>query len=228
MFRLDVISNNLANYATAGFKEDKPYFRDIMQFFSDNRFASQRRNASLSRSINSATNFSPGVIRQTGNELDVAIQGDGFFVAQKDGQEIFTRCGTFRLDEEGRLTTPDGSLVMGEGGEIVVGPGALEVDSEGNIMVNGETIDKLKIIEFDDHKKLQKRSGNFFENKGAANPNDEPEFKIVHKALEMSNVNPVRQLAELVDAGRSFEAYQKIIKIIDDINQSSTSTLGRV
>lgn len=228
MYRLDVISNNLANAGTAGFKEDKTYFRDILQFMGDKQFDRYRKNANILDSIHSVTNFSSGAIRNTDNPLDFAIQGEGLFVVEQNGKESYTRNGAFRLDTEGRLTTHDGLAVMGESGEIMVGAGEIDVDSDGNILVNGQMVDRLKIVNFEDPHLLHKASSNLFEAERGAVPDDEPEFKIVGRALEMSNVNPVRQMARLVETGRNFEGYQRIIKIIDSINQRSSTSLGKV
>lgn len=228
MYRLDVISNNLANSGTAGYKEDKTYFNDILQYMSDKQFDRHRRNANVLDSIHSVTNFTSGVIKNTDNPLDFAIQGDGLFVVQSGDQEFYTRNGAFRVDSEGRLATQDGRTVMGESGEIMVGAGEVDVDSEGNILVDGQMTDRFKIVSFEDPHQLRKTNANLFEADRRAIPNEEPEFKIVGRALEMSNVNPVRQMAQLVETGRNYEGYQKVIKIINDINQRSSTQLGRV
>jgi flagellar basal body rod protein FlgG len=223
--RLEVISNNLANFSTAGFKEDKPYFQSILDNSQRGKIMEE---AGLNRRLGSMTNYDPGVVHYTGHDTDVAIEGDGFFVIQKEGEEFYTRCGSFYKDLEGRLVTPDGGLVQGESGEIVVGAGKLEIDEEGNIAVNGETVDKLKVVAFRDERYVLKTSQNFFEKMDDAVVNPEADYRIMHKSLEQSNVNPVQQMVEMVDAGRSYEAYQKLIKMMDDINQRSSLQLGKL
>ncbi len=126
------------------------------------------------------------------------------------------------------MVTPDGAMVMGESGEIVVGTGSLDIDEEGNIAVNGEVIDKLKIVAFKDERNMIKTSENFFDKDQEAVEDGEAQYQIVHKSLEQSNVNPVKQMVEMVDTGRSYEAYQKLIKMMDDLNQRSSLQLGKL
>ncbi len=228
MLRLDVISNNLANYGTAGFKGDKPYFKDVLQFMSDKQFARSRKSVSRHGYIASVTNFRQGVIKNTGNPMDVCIQGDGFFEVNRGGKVGYTRSGAFRLDTEGRLRTVDGGIVRGEGGEITIGAGEVHIDGEGNISVDGQQVDKLKVVNFAEPRRLRKTSGNLFGKDQSALPMEGGDYKIVHKALEASNVNPVRQMTQMIEAGRNYEAYQKMIKIINDINERASNNLGRV
>lgn len=225
--RLEVIANNLANMQTTGFKEDKAYFAEVLQFISDEKFDSERKDAFLTRALSSSTNFRPGPVHVTGNQFDAAINGNGFFVVETDQGEAYTRDGAFKLDLEGRLVTTDGRTVMGEGGEIVVGNGTLEISSTGNVLVNGVATDKLRIAAFENPRELKKLSANTFINEGRAQEVEEPEYFIVHKALESSNVNPVRAMSEMVQVGRTFEAYQRIISLMDDINERAAQ-LGKL
>ena len=228
MLRLDVIANNLANFSTSGFKADKPYFKDVLQFMSDKQFDKSRRGTSRNEFIASVTNFRQGAVKNTGNPLDFSIQGDGFFEVVKDGKTGYTRNGAFQLDPEGRLMTSDGALVQGDGGEITLGSGKIEVGSEGNITLDGQEVDKIKVVNFSDPRMLRKVNGNIFEKGASVVPLDDGQFTIINQALESSNVNPVRQMTQMIEAGRNYEAYQKMIKIINEINERSSNNLGSV
>ncbi|MBI5893012.1 MAG: flagellar hook basal-body protein [Deltaproteobacteria bacterium] len=136
--RLTTLTNNLANTNTIGFKKDKPIFKMI-----DPAVASQGiidyRDISASASLpiktfveqqSTATDISQGEIKKTGNPLDAAISGDGFFKVSTPNGDRYTRQGSFTLDSEGRLVTKDGYSVMGEGGVITLTPGKIEIASD--------------------------------------------------------------------------------------------------
>jgi flagellar basal-body rod protein FlgG len=228
MLRLEVVANNLANASTVGYKEDKTYFSDVLKMATRNDSSPVDPTSALSEKLSSIINFKQGPVRQTGHDMDVAIEGKGLFVVEKEGEIYYTRNGAFRLDTEGRLATADGGLVQGESGEITVGDGRFEVSSQGGVFVNGEELDQLKIVAFEDTRSLRKESAGLFIADPNARPVEDLDVQIAHRALEMSNVNPIRQMTEMVEAGRVFEAYQKIIKMVDTVNQRSATQIGKI
>ena len=229
MARLDVIANNLANVGTAGFREDKPFFKQLTQFLGEGDNGGG--GTSVNESLASVTVHRPGALRQTGNSTDIAIQGDGFFVVQdENGKEGYTRCGAFRLDGEGRLVTMDGSVVQGEGGEILVTEGELIIDSGGNIIVNGDISDRLKIVDFDNKNMLSKIGKVQFsdDQQQAGMKSEDVDYTVVQGAIEESNVNPIKQMVLMIDAGRNYEAYQRIMKMVDQTNENAATSIAKV
>ncbi|MCB9478831.1 MAG: flagellar basal-body rod protein FlgF [Deltaproteobacteria bacterium] len=229
-FRMDVIANNLANADTVGFKAEVPRFQQHLDYLRED-FSNAATNGTndVGAYFQSVGRFEPGSIKTTGRMGDAAIDGDGFFVVQTpDGGQAFTRAGNFRINEEGNLTTSAGLPVMGDGGEITVGDAAeFHVEKDGTVIADGAAIGQLQIVGVENPESLQKRGANLLVPTQGTQINEEPEFQIIGEALEGSNVNVIREMTTMVTAGRQFEAYQRTIKMMDELNQRSTS-LGRI
>lgn len=243
--RLQVLSNNLANINTIGFKEDRAvfsnYFRDDM-----NESAEDQNGLLISEDLETLfpyrlsnnqvkfegtrTSFEQGQIRQTGNFLDFAISGKGFFcVESSDGDLKYTRKGNFTRNEEGSLVTQDGFVVLGHNGRgINVEGNIISVDAEGNISVDGFEENRFKIVEFDDPHALVKTGDTLFT---TANPlvsaREGENFQIQQGAIELSNVNPIKVMTDMIEVHRAFESYQKIIKAMDETVSGSLNEIGR-
>ena len=156
--RLEILSNNLANVSTAGFKEDRPYFGAIYPEIQGAPALTDQptlKGLMLSRKMSMSypalsgikTDFSSGEIKHTGSDLDVAINGSGFFTVSTPKGELYTRMGNFSLNDARELVTQSGFPVMGQGqGKAIKIPGTeIAIDRDGNITVDGQQIDALKI-----------------------------------------------------------------------------------
>ncbi|MGD8267565.1 MAG: flagellar basal-body rod protein FlgF [Desulfobacterales bacterium] len=231
--RMDLLSNNLANINTTGYKNDEVAFRLEAEDGEPGNPGDGEAMASGDRMklsiipLTMRTDFSQGPLQSTGNPLDLAIQGDGFFSIQTEGGVRYTRGGSFTLDPEGRLTTHQGDPVMGEGGEITIDGTKVEVDGSGNILVDGQITDKLRIVDISDTAALKKEGANLFaldENKGTEEP---LEYAGVHQGfLERSNANAVKIMTDLIEVMRGYESYQKIIRTLDENNAKLIAGVG--
>ncbi len=230
LFRLDVISNNLANASTPGYRSDVPVFSSQLDYVSRPEYnASRQAMGNVNELMGASPRFSEGAIQSTGRDLDVALTGDGFFVVNTDQGEAYTRAGNFQVDTEGNLVTTKGYSVMGQGGAIVIDPSRkITISSDGTIYADDEEIDRLMVADFRDKNRLQKIGGGVFTNPGGAVVNDEPAYSISQGFLENSNVNPVREMAALVTAGRQFSALQKVVRLVNEINSRATQNLGNL
>ncbi len=219
-FKNDLISNNLANLNTTGYKRDI-MFMDLMDVFelnSDNK--------------NVITEFSQGTLKETGNPLDVAISGKGFFVIEKDGKEYYSRDGHFTVDKNGILINSGGLKVMGQGGEINVSmdgtkTGDFSISKLGEIFVNDEYIDSLKIVDFQDYSQLRKEGINLFMPINNTEPFEPEMYMLLQRNLEGSNVNSVNEMVELITVQRNFESTQKAVKTLDDALGKAANDIGR-
>jgi flagellar basal-body rod protein FlgG len=231
--RMGLLSNNLANINTTGFKIDKVAFRTEGDGAApgetvdgDALDAGERMKLAVIP-MTMRTDFSQGPLQSTGNPLDLAIQGDGFFSIQTARGMRYTRGGSFTLDAEGRLTTHEGDPVMGEGGEIAIEGAEIEVDGDGNILIDGQIADKLRIVEIADKEALKKEGANLFvldEKKGVAEP---VEYAGIHQGfLERSNAHAVKIMTDLIEVMRGYESYQKIIRTLDEINSKLIAGVG--
>jgi flagellar basal-body rod protein FlgF len=223
--RLDVIANNLANADTVGFKQDVPSFQA--------RFAEaiqQGQAAAGNQSINDIgggvkiidveTDHSVGQFKQTGNELDVAINGDGFFhVRGADGQQYLTRAGNFRLDTEGRLVMQDGRTpVLDQGGsEIVLSSDLPWSMSPDGFISQAGAISALGMSRPESIDELVKVGNNLFQPLGRVRPLTLAERSVRQGYLEMSGANPVRQMMAMIETTRAFEANTRMIQNQDSM-----------
>lgn len=228
--RLDIIANNLANANTTGFKREVPLFDAVAPFpgVSTVDESSGVELAPVYGALRSVvTDSAPGVIRETGDPLDAAIEGDGFFAIQTSGGVRYTRNGHFTLDAEGQIVTSDGFPVLGSGGPITLPTGTVAVDPNGRVSVDGSEVDTFQIVKFSDPAHLVKVGANLVEAGGQPAVPVEP-IRLVPGALETSNVNPVQEMVAMVEVLRLYEAAQKVMQTIDAAMGRAVNEVGSV
>ncbi len=233
--RLDVISNNVANISSTGFKRSEPVSRGFYQVFSEEvgRFPSQRGARDIpgggSALDTAAADFSQGPIVKSGNPLDVAIDGPGFFVVRASVGERYTRAGNFSIDSEGRLVTPGGESVLGEQGPILLQGSNVVISPNGSVTVDGVPTDRLRIVEFPEPHRLTRYGHNQFsaDEQTLATRRTVGEPNLKAGALERSNVNPIAELALMMDAARSYEAHQRIIVAFNETLDAAVNDIAR-
>ncbi len=219
--QLDFIANNIANISTTGFKAEHLYYAM--------KGKSAQESARTDLGITSVLiDFSQGTLQRSGNPLDVAIEGEGFFaIEQKDGT-AYTRNGSFAVNKNRELVTKEGAKVMGESGPINITGTQIEIDPEGNIRADGNVAGKLKIVAFEKPGQLTRTAGGHYVDSGSAGLKKNDTYRVAGGYLETSNVNAMKEMVEMIDGHRSFEAYQKIIQTMSDLDKISTSRIGRV
>jgi flagellar basal-body rod protein FlgG len=228
--RLEVLANNVANINTSGFKGEQAVFQ-IPEENADQVIETPLEGVhSLSPyapPFGTVTDFSQGALQRTGNPLDLALNGKGFFSIQTPSGVQYTRQGSFTIDAEGVLVTQDGYPVMGEGGTLSLEEGTVDIDEEGVISVDDGEVGRLQIIEFFDPQVLQKTENGRFVPVGDGPAGRRPETVLVSQGfLEASNVNPVRAMTEMIETSRMFEAYQKVINTADEATAQSINEVG--
>ncbi len=218
--RLEVLTDNLANVNTAGFKKQKPLFEDAMpDAYGIRDFASMDKVV---------TDMSQGPSEKTGRMLDLAIKGEGFFVLNTGNGLRYTRDGSFTLATDGTLISREGFPVSGEKGVIKLTSPEVAIDAEGNIREKGAIVDRLKVVSFTNLMDL-KREGNFFMPvEGAKETAVSRDTAIDQGYVETSNVNAVRAMTTMIEAMRSFETHTKMIQAIDDMTKKAIDEVGRV
>jgi flagellar basal-body rod protein FlgG len=231
--RLDILSNNLANINTVGFKEDRAHFELIPEEMSEISEPAADAAAMLAPTLSGDpylqyyVNFSQGPLNLTGNPLDLAISGDGFFNVQTPDGVQYTRKGNFVLAENGLLVTQEGYPVQGQNGNIELMGESITVGEDGSIQVDGSTVATLSITHFHEPQKLQKAGASLFvlpEDAVSGEPSDS--FNIMQGYVEMANVDPVRGMVEMIEALRVFEAYQKMLETLDGVDSQAVSDVG--
>ncbi|CEK11060.1 flagellar basal-body rod protein FlgF [Legionella hackeliae] len=214
-----VSANNLANINTPGFKAD------IAQFESMYVTGSVQSSEAFVVEGENATVFTDGELITTGRDLDVAVQGDGWFAIQDaNGKEAYTRAGDFRITENGMLVTASNLPVLGDGGPISIPPAQrIEIGTDGTISIvplDGDpdalaVIERLKLVKLDPKNLVKGPDGLMKSKQGGVAPSD-ASVRVVKGALEGSNVNAVEEMVDLISTGREFDAQMKIMKIADE------------
>jgi flagellar basal-body rod protein FlgF len=212
---LDIVANNLANSQTTGFKRD---FGRMLQI--ENGY-----------DVGTHIDMTEGELVNTGNDLDVAIDGPGFFTLQTDSGIRYTRAGSFVLNSHGELVTKDGAKVLSNDGRpISVSEGTLAVRDGGVVTVDGNEVATLKVSTFPDLSKLQKEGLYRFQWNGTPDEvQTVPEAHVKGGYLERSNVNPVTEMVHLMSAYREFETVQRTVKtLVTDMNGKLIQELGKL
>jgi flagellar basal-body rod protein FlgF len=238
--QMQIFANNMANVNTAGFKQDDQAFKSVMArvqvatpvLAHSVGFGQQIdvRPAGPAERVFVAphavhTSFEAGRIRITGNPLDMAIQGSGFFEVKTPQGVRYTRSGMFSLDSQRRLVTNLGYPVMGTKGEIKVPPGTIQVNTQGAIQVDGQTVATLKVMDFPvDHMPQKHFEGLFASD--SAQPAKNPQVQGGH--IEESNVNSIGEMVKMIQGMRNYESTQKLIQTLDHMADVSIQDVGRV
>jgi len=230
--RLDAAAQNLANVNTTGYKAERPVFRlrSDVGAPTDPADPVARHLGGPVVEIERRRDFGQGSIHETGDPLDVAIEGDGFFVVNTPNGERYTRAGQFEVDDEGFLATPDGHRVQGDG-DLRIGNGTPAIAADGSITVDGAPVGTLKIVSFGDKPALVPEGAGLYAPASRSvvpTPLDARDVTVTQGALEAANVDAVSGLVELVDVSRGYEQYMKAIERMDQLTQRSINEVGRV
>lgn len=167
--------------------------------------------------------LSQGALTPTGNTLDLAIDGPGFFVVQSEAGEQLIRGGSFRLSETGILIDPHGNPLLGSEGPVPVGEGELQITEEGGVMVDGNLIDILRLVDVDPAD-LDRVGENRFVANG---PMQESTGRVLQGALEGANIDAVNSMVEMIRVQRAYQANMTALRSIDDTMATATR-IGRV
>lgn len=220
---LDVLSNNLANVNTTGFKADRPSFKLHEPDAAMNGGESEQRLAGAWASLDGMhTDFSQGSLQETGSASHLALTGLGFFQLEAldaPGGIQLTRDGSFQVGQDGHLVSREGQTVLSDKGEAIeVGSGSFEIDEQGTVRVGGQTKGRIGIADVTDIDQLQKVAGNRFQMvEGQKSVVVGGTVKQFH--LEGSNVSPVTSLTQLIALTRYYESFQKSLQTSSELDQ---------
>ena len=236
MRKMDVITNNIANADTTGFRRDGV----ITQTFEDQLFRRLDANPinssvgsmAMGVSVNELwTDFSMGNLRETGGTLDIALGGTGFFVVNSvdtagNVSERLTRSGTFTLSPGNTLMTLGGDIVMGENGPIQIPNGEIYIDARGDIFSNEVFVDRLAVVDFENRESLRKFGNNLFFSTEDSIPTPF-NGSVLQGVLESSNVSSINEMVDMIALSRLFETNQRMINIHDTTLQRAVNDIGR-
>jgi flagellar basal-body rod protein FlgF len=228
-----VVANNLANASTTGFKAQLAAFRQVPMSFENQSADGTTRTFVLSSTPNA--DYTPGAITQTGNPLDVAIQGPGWLAVQTaDGNEAYTRAGNLHVDANGQLVTATNQPVLGNSGPLSIPPGAeVSIGKDGTVsaLVPGDpptaiaVVDQLKLVN-PDAATLTRGDDGLFRTADGDPADADPTVVVAGGALEGSNVNPVSAMVSMIANARQFQMQTKLMESADQNEQSANKLLN--
>jgi len=224
------ISNNLANIATPGYKK-KEVSATTFGKMVINRVDTQ--NTPIG-SMNLATVadkmdtiHSQGTLKDTQRTLDFAIKGEGFFAVQGTNGTVYTRNGSFNVDQGGYLALDGVGRVMGQNGPIHIGTDQFTADAQGNLSVNGQTVDKIAIYNFTDYNNLQTAGEGMFTSTGGA-PTLMQEPSLMWKTIEGSNVDAAEEMTNALSVQRNLQSCSQAIKMYDQIMAKAVTDIAKI
>ena len=224
--QLDIAANNLANVDTAGFKLEQL----MLQSDPLTPTGGGGRQGPIKYVIDNgvARSFAPGALEQTGNPLDLAVEGDGFFQVRTAGGVRYGRDGRFTLDADNKLTTQAGDPVLDDGGsEITLDPkrGQVSIAKTGQISQGGVAGPKVGVVRFADRSGLQKSGDDLFTTAEAPAPAADAQVRQGY--VERSNVQPVLEITHLIEISRSYERVAAMMNSAHELSRSAVQRLGK-
>jgi len=230
MESLDLLANNLANSATTGFKRDQEFYGLYSSADSADP-VNGGPNSTLPTVEKQWTDFSAGMMQDTGNPLDVALSGNGFLAVNGPNGTLYTRAGNLKVLGTGDLATNDGyALRSAAGGTIKVSPGKpLSISPDGTVQQGGQTVGQMEVVSFKSNDSLQKMGSTCFQNPNAKNPAvPATDVTVQQGKVETSNVPVAEAAMRLVGVMRQFEMLQKAIGVSNDMDSKTIQEVARV
>lgn len=229
---LETVANNVANVNTSGFKADRLIFQEYMRNPAriDAQTNAADRPVRFVIDPRTVTNHETGTLDRTGAELDVALQGPGFFAVQTARGERYTRAGSFLLNAQGELVTPTGERVLTEGGPISFTPadGRITIAADGSISTQQGLRGKLRVSTFADPTRLSKEGDNLFAAPEGVRAEPAPQTRVQQGAIERSNVAPVLEVARLVEITRNYQSISQVLDRTQDLRRTALERLAQL
>ncbi|MBI1340192.1 flagellar basal-body rod protein FlgF [bacterium] len=224
--RMDLTANNLANMTTAGFKTERLVMRELSEAPAEaNDLPGE---IAFVDAWTLQRDFSNGPLERTGNPLDVAIDGEGFFSVQTPQGVAYTRDGRFSIDASGQLVTRSGHPVLG-GGPITLNPagGDIGVSADGTVTQAGAVVGKLDVTAFDTPQRLEQLGDNLWR-ANAETPRAPVMFRVAAGFVENSNVNAVSEMTQMIEISRAYQSVSQMVSQADELRARAIDRLGKM
>ncbi len=226
---LDVISNNISNADTVGFKKSDmttKAFGDLLIERVKNGSRTPIGHTTLMNTVDKTyTDYSQGGLNQTGRTLDFAINGSGFFGVQTDSGTVYTRSGSFNVDSDGYLVLKGKGRVLGRNGLIRPGTDDITSDDAGNILADGKNVGQLAVYTFADEDALKTTGEGVYTGGNAVLLNDP---KVLWKYTESSNVDMAQEMTNAISSQRELQSCSQALKMYDQILDEATTQIGKI
>ena len=225
---MDIVAHNIANMSTSGYKGERMMF---VEHLVKSQGGEQILGDKISyvRDIATMRDMSPGPLEQTGNPLDVAIEGEGYFVIQTDTGNNYTRNGHFRLDNGGQIVTASGNPVLSDGGQpffLAPGDTKVAIAQDGTVSTLNGALGRLAVVNFENEHQLRPGAGGLYNTEAVPQPVERP--NIAQGMLEGSNVQPVIEMARMIEVHRAYDAVKGFAEKEDDRMRKMIRDLSQV
>jgi flagellar basal-body rod protein FlgF len=223
---LDIAANNVANLRTAGYKAEKLQFQEFVQQHTSPLTPPDRMSSVVQ--VGTFTDFRPGNFEHTGNPLDFAVQGEGFFAVQTPEGQRYTRAGSFRLDESGQVVTHDGLPVLDNGGSPLQLPPEtrqIVVDGGGRVAADGNVVGQIGVFRFADPQALVREGNGLYG--ASAEPVPDEDSRVIQGMTEAANVQPVLEITRMMEILRSFQAAQQMVDSQHDMAMKAIAKIAK-
>lgn len=215
--QMDAIAQNLANMNTAGYRSERIMFEEYLFKTSDGGAISYVDEVGLHRDM------TPGRLEQTSNELDLALDGPGYFVVEdEEGVPYYTRQGHFNVDRDGNLVTSDGLRLLNVDNQPIVldrNAGAVSVSSDGTISTKNGPVGNLRIVRFEDEQALAKAGSSLLITDQQPIALDPEDVVVQQGMMERSNVVPILEMTRMIDVMRTYQKTQKLMNTDHDLKR---------
>ena len=227
--KMDIVTNNIINVDTTGYKKDTLItrsFKDMMiQSMNGQDIGPLNTGIHVDDVV---TSFVQGNLEQTDRLTDVALEGDGFFVVNTPAGVRFTRDGAFAVSSDGYLVNSEGNYIQGTNGSIFVGRGEFTINEQGYVTVNGQTVNRLLLVTFENLTGLEKAGSNMFAQGSAGAPQLAAGCKVKQGYLEASNVDMAEEMVTMVELNRAYQVNQRVLTMLDQSLGKTVNEVGKV
>lgn len=223
----EITANNISNSSTPGFKKDSVFLKELDE--AQQVALPRQSDWEIPMIDRTYTDFMQGGFDNTGNDLDTAISGDGFFVLEspEGGQRLYTRNGNFSIDLEGFLVNSEGYRVLGDGGPITAGGGTVSISEGGEVSVDNNQVGRLSVVAFPDKSVLSKAGDTAFVPGSGVEPQAATGYSIRQGYLERANTDVVKEMVGMITTYRNFESNSKAIQIQDSSLDALFNQVGK-
>jgi len=238
--KMDILSNDLTNVNTTGYKKDTTIIASFPQILASRLDDMQNHtpnNGAIGKMSLGArvdeiyTNFTQGSLIQSAGAIDLAVQGEGFFAVQTPTGIAYTRDGSFSINQAGQIVTKEGYYVLAQSGaplelgeDFLSSASAVVVKEDGGVYRDNGLIDTIALMRFEDNKSLKKIDDNLYQASGVGIPF---QGSVIQGFLEASNVNPITAMVDMITVSRAYEANQKVIQTHDSLLEKAVNEIGR-
>lgn len=232
MRQMEVLTNNVANAQTTGFKQDRTATATFAEqlVIEQSALNNGQRVGPLTLSNvaqEPVLDLSQGALRETGRSLDLALEGTGFFAVQTEGGVRYTRDGSFTRDPDGHLRTDDGGYLLGQNGPVQLPEGQLGIGPEGQLFINEQAVDTLRVVELDPGQIKRVGNNQFALREEGADPEQSTTAAVRQGYIETSNVDMTGAQTTMLELQRAYEAAQRMIQYQDEMMGKAVNEIAR-